>query len=397
MIAPTTNSSNNKANSMNEDKGDDFKYHLQSLSPGILGLESSPKEWNKADDTFFSSYHNNPNNYTLTQKEMTLNSRLSMEEMAYLHMLSQNQHLNMELESNLGDHSDTKSFTPSPVLSIENLESDMMLLSTPNPDINSYHNDLYQYLQPQTINKCSKELSLNNSTSIDSNLNYLLHSTKSSNEIEALKQDNKLMNSILSPLEYEDLLTKTNDWKSVNLHNTPNLNDSSNHLLLDGMMANQYAASLLAHPSHPIPDHNMMLHNLSFPYFHPMNYYNPTLNYGMYPNFEDSYVSTNPHHNSFETVKVKRHKNVGRACTHCKKAHLACDESRPCKRCTHLGKQNCVDVEHKRRGRPKSSGNNNNANKKGSSGNKETSLSEGTTICKKEDEESSCHGSKCST
>ncbi|KAI0216548.1 hypothetical protein L0F63_006151 [Massospora cicadina] len=63
----------------------------------------------------------------------------------------------------------------------------------------------------------------------------------------------------------------------------------------------------------------------------------------------------NPHHNSFDAVKVKRHKNVGRACTHCKKAHLACDESRPCKRCTHLGKTNCVDVQHKRRGRPKSS------------------------------------------
>ncbi|KAJ9082533.1 hypothetical protein DSO57_1016505 [Entomophthora muscae] len=64
-----------------------------------------------------------------------------------------------------------------------------------------------------------------------------------------------------------------------------------------------------------------------------------------------------PHHNSFDPIKVKRHKNVGRACTHCKKAHLACDESRPCKRCTHLGKSNCIDVEHKRRGRPKSNAN----------------------------------------
>lgn len=64
-----------------------------------------------------------------------------------------------------------------------------------------------------------------------------------------------------------------------------------------------------------------------------------------------------PTHNSFDPIKVKRHKNVGRACTHCKKAHLACDESRPCKRCTHLGKTNCIDVEHKRRGRPKSNAN----------------------------------------
>lgn len=50
----------------------------------------------------------------------------------------------------------------------------------------------------------------------------------------------------------------------------------------------------------------------------------------------------------------KKHKHVGRACIHCKKAHLACDNARPCKRCVHLGKHDCVDVEHKRRGRPRS-------------------------------------------
>ncbi|KAJ3269994.1 hypothetical protein HDV01_000757 [Terramyces sp. JEL0728] len=50
----------------------------------------------------------------------------------------------------------------------------------------------------------------------------------------------------------------------------------------------------------------------------------------------------------------KRPKHVGKACVHCKKAHLACDSNRPCKRCKHLGKDDCVDVEHKRRGRPKS-------------------------------------------
>ncbi|ORY05757.1 hypothetical protein K493DRAFT_344859 [Basidiobolus meristosporus CBS 931.73] len=60
---------------------------------------------------------------------------------------------------------------------------------------------------------------------------------------------------------------------------------------------------------------------------------------------------------SKRTAKVQKKKNVGRACVHCKKAHLACDESRPCKRCVHLGKSFCVDVEHKRRGRPKLSAN----------------------------------------
>ena len=58
-----------------------------------------------------------------------------------------------------------------------------------------------------------------------------------------------------------------------------------------------------------------------------------------------------------KTVKIpgKRQKHVRKACIHCKKAHLACDEARPCKRCLHLGKTDCIDVEHKRRGRPRSS------------------------------------------
>ncbi|KAF7721858.1 hypothetical protein EC973_004066 [Apophysomyces ossiformis] len=41
----------------------------------------------------------------------------------------------------------------------------------------------------------------------------------------------------------------------------------------------------------------------------------------------------------------------------CKKSHLACDVSRPCKRCVSLGKADtCQDVKHKKRGRPKRSG-----------------------------------------
>ncbi|TPX70921.1 hypothetical protein SpCBS45565_g01404 [Spizellomyces sp. 'palustris'] len=51
----------------------------------------------------------------------------------------------------------------------------------------------------------------------------------------------------------------------------------------------------------------------------------------------------------------KRSKQVTRACNHCKKAHLACDDQRPCRRCKHLGKEDCMDVEHKRRGRPRNS------------------------------------------
>ena len=45
---------------------------------------------------------------------------------------------------------------------------------------------------------------------------------------------------------------------------------------------------------------------------------------------------------------------VTSACSNCKKAHLACDDERPCKRCSRSGKpDSCVDVEHKKRGRPR--------------------------------------------
>ncbi|KAI8372920.1 uncharacterized protein BYT42DRAFT_578544 [Radiomyces spectabilis] len=46
--------------------------------------------------------------------------------------------------------------------------------------------------------------------------------------------------------------------------------------------------------------------------------------------------------------------HVPSACINCKKAHLACDVARPCKRCVTLGKQDtCHDIKHKKRGRPK--------------------------------------------
>ncbi|QDS74279.1 hypothetical protein FKW77_003415 [Venturia effusa] len=50
--------------------------------------------------------------------------------------------------------------------------------------------------------------------------------------------------------------------------------------------------------------------------------------------------------------RAKAH--VARACQNCKKAHLSCDEARPCARCVSSGKQaTCIDVEHKKRGRPR--------------------------------------------
>ncbi|OXB35494.1 hypothetical protein LQV05_006242 [Cryptococcus neoformans] len=60
---------------------------------------------------------------------------------------------------------------------------------------------------------------------------------------------------------------------------------------------------------------------------------------------------------SLEGASIKRvggKANVSSACGPCKRAHLACDIGRPCKRCINMGKQNqCEDVPHKKRGRPK--------------------------------------------
>ncbi|ROW09401.1 hypothetical protein VMCG_02244 [Cytospora schulzeri] len=50
--------------------------------------------------------------------------------------------------------------------------------------------------------------------------------------------------------------------------------------------------------------------------------------------------------------KTKGH--VASACVPCKKAHLRCDAQRPCTRCMQNGKEDaCVDVQHKKRGRPR--------------------------------------------
>ncbi|KAM6533587.1 hypothetical protein FALCPG4_006559 [Fusarium falciforme] len=50
--------------------------------------------------------------------------------------------------------------------------------------------------------------------------------------------------------------------------------------------------------------------------------------------------------------KTKGH--VASACVPCKRAHLRCDAQRPCSRCVTNGKEeSCVDVQHKKRGRPR--------------------------------------------
>lgn len=60
--------------------------------------------------------------------------------------------------------------------------------------------------------------------------------------------------------------------------------------------------------------------------------------------------STNaPHHQ----IPTKKGRNVDKACNHCKRSHLRCDDMRPCRRCVATGKTGCKDVQHKPRGRPK--------------------------------------------
>ncbi|KAJ3205896.1 hypothetical protein HK099_000672 [Clydaea vesicula] len=55
----------------------------------------------------------------------------------------------------------------------------------------------------------------------------------------------------------------------------------------------------------------------------------------------------------YSNKKATASSHVSKSCTNCKKAHLKCDNQRPCFRCTKTGNcETCVDTVHKRRGRP---------------------------------------------
>lgn len=53
------------------------------------------------------------------------------------------------------------------------------------------------------------------------------------------------------------------------------------------------------------------------------------------------------------SLVTRKGRNVDKACNHCKRSHLRCDNMRPCRRCVATGKVGCKDVEHKPRGRPR--------------------------------------------
>lgn len=53
------------------------------------------------------------------------------------------------------------------------------------------------------------------------------------------------------------------------------------------------------------------------------------------------------------TANSGKRKNVSVACSNCARRHVACDNQRPCQRCVKHGKADCcMDMEHKRKGRP---------------------------------------------
>jgi hypothetical protein len=68
---------------------------------------------------------------------------------------------------------------------------------------------------------------------------------------------------------------------------------------------------------------------------------------------DEEYRSTTTNGSVAVLPSTKKGRNVDKACNHCKRSHLRCDDMRPCRRCVATGKTGCKDVQHKPRGRPK--------------------------------------------
>lgn len=68
--------------------------------------------------------------------------------------------------------------------------------------------------------------------------------------------------------------------------------------------------------------------------------------------YYESYRKTNNNEKAAAS-ESKKGRNVDKACNHCKRSHLRCDNARPCRRCVTTGKEGCQDVSHKPRGRPR--------------------------------------------
>ncbi|KAI1083438.1 hypothetical protein F5B20DRAFT_405988 [Whalleya microplaca] len=89
------------------------------------------------------------------------------------------------------------------------------------------------------------------------------------------------------------------------------------------------------------------------PHYHLPPVTTPGLGPSPYPISNNPQAPENPPYTSPKSQrKTKGH--VASACVPCKRAHLRCDAQRPCSRCLSNGKEDsCVDVQHKKRGRPR--------------------------------------------
>ncbi|CDH55251.1 predicted protein [Lichtheimia corymbifera JMRC:FSU:9682] len=68
---------------------------------------------------------------------------------------------------------------------------------------------------------------------------------------------------------------------------------------------------------------------------------------------DDFALRTSSSTSTASSASARKGRNVDKACNHCKRSHLRCDNMRPCRRCIATGKTGCKDVEHKPRGRPR--------------------------------------------
>ncbi|KAF2761516.1 hypothetical protein EJ05DRAFT_174586 [Pseudovirgaria hyperparasitica] len=99
--------------------------------------------------------------------------------------------------------------------------------------------------------------------------------------------------------------------------------------------------------------------NFSPQTYHQYGYHQPPQMQSM-PQYFGAPLQLAPQHTPIPQLPVRTHKparvtkaHVKSACNHCKKAHLSCDDKRPCNRCITTNKIDCHDVPHKKRGRPR--------------------------------------------
>ncbi|KAE8379623.1 hypothetical protein BDV26DRAFT_280222 [Aspergillus bertholletiae] len=113
---------------------------------------------------------------------------------------------------------------------------------------------------------------------------------------------------------------------------------------------------VISGPGNDVPRHPFPVSD-SFPSRLPPSLSAPVTSQPAVPTFSQPTFGTSPPGaagRSLPQKPTRRTKaHVASACVNCKKKHLGCDPARPCRRCVLSGKEaTCVDVTHKKRGRP---------------------------------------------